>query len=258
MAQTLHFCSWNIQVGIKREAILHIVASHSDFQNLDVIALQEASAHAHGDDASNIARVLGQSYASYHHVYHHLKTRPQANALVWNTGSVKLERVEHHLLPTHVQVQVPRAERALLNRVKHQARVNLIGEGTYDQNFSVRICTAHLDVLGYRFKRHQFHAILDDLRARAPVDISILAGDFNTFRIGGKPTWAQLKRDAAELGLRAISDDIKWTQSVRALRLHQKLDEIFVASTRPYHSRVWTLDVHGSDHLPMFAEITWE
>jgi endonuclease/exonuclease/phosphatase family metal-dependent hydrolase len=258
MSHTLRFCSWNIQVGIKRAHIMEIVAQHSDFRNVDVIALQEASAHAQGDDASSIAGVLGATYTSYHHVYNHLKTRPQANALVWNTTRVHFHAIEHHTLPNHSQAVVPRAERAVLNRLKGQARVNLVGDGGYNENFSLRVCTAHLDVLGYRFKRQQFRAVLDDLRARSQVDVLILAGDFNTFRIGGKPTWAQLKRDAAELGLRAISDDIKWTQAVRALRLRQKLDEIFVSTTRACHSRVWTLDVQGSDHVPIFAEITIE
>lgn len=255
MAHTLRFCSWNIQVGMRRARILDLVTHYVDFRHLDLIALQEASAHEHGDDASLIAHALGESYSSYHHIYNYLKLRPQANALVWNSTHIRLDAIEHHILPTHKQVIVPRAESAILNRLKRQARVNLVGEGSY-RHLAVRVCAAHLDVLGYRFKRQQFRAILDDLRGRSPVDLLILAGDFNTFRIGGRPTWDQLKRDAAELDLRAISDDIKWTQST--LRMKQKLDEIFVASSQPFHSRVWTLDVKGSDHLPIFAEITIE
>jgi endonuclease/exonuclease/phosphatase family metal-dependent hydrolase len=240
---------------MKRSKILDLVTHHRDFRHLDLIALQEASAHELGDDATLIAHALGDTYASYHHVYNYLKLRPQANALVWNSSHVRLDAIEHHILPTHSQVHISRAERAILNRMKRQPRVNLVGEGAY-RNLSVRVCAAHLDVLGYRFKRHQFRAILDDLRDRPPVDLLILAGDFNTFRIGGRPTWAQLKRDAAELNLRAISDEIKWTQST--LRMKQKLDEIFLATSRPCHSHVWSLDVKGSDHLPIFAEITIE
>lgn len=240
---------------MKRAQILDVIRYHRDFRNVDLIALQETSANAHGDDATAIAGTLGGAYTSYQYIYNHLKTRPQANGLVWNTARLQFDSVEHHILPNHTQVHVSRAERALLNRVKRQARVNLVGQGLFE-NYSVRVCSAHLDVFGYRFKRQQFRAVLDDLGSRPPADLSILAGDFNTIRIGGKPTWAQLKRDAAELGLRAISDDIPWTQAVRALRLRQKLDEIFVASSRPIRSKVWTLDVEGSDHLPIFAEIS--
>jgi endonuclease/exonuclease/phosphatase family metal-dependent hydrolase len=242
---------------MKRARILDIVKTHRDFRNLDLIALQEASVGATEDDASAIARVMGETFTAYHHIYHHVKTRPQANALVWNTARIQFDGIEQHLLPNHSQAVVPRAERMVLNRLKPQARINLVGDGTFG-DMPLRVCTAHLDVLGYRFKRQQFRAVLDDLASRSPVELLILAGDFNTFRIGGKPTWAQLKRDAAELNLRAISDDIAWTQAVRALRFKQKLDEIFVASTHAYRSRVWTLDVEGSDHLPMFAEITFE
>ncbi|MBI4674845.1 MAG: endonuclease/exonuclease/phosphatase family protein [Chloroflexi bacterium] len=255
MSQTLRFCSWNIQVGMKRAHILELIAQHPDFRGLDLLALQEASVHAHGDDASSIAHALGISYASYHHVYHHLGAHPQANALVWNTARVQMDSIEHHTLPQHEQVNVPRAERAVLNRLKRQPRVNLIGDGKWNAS-SLRVCAAHLDVLGYRFKQRQFRAVLDELNARPRVDLILLAGDFNTFRIGSRPTWAQLKRDAAESGLYAISDEIRWTQAIRALRFKQKLDEIFLASAQPYQTRVWTLDVTGSDHLPIFADIT--
>jgi endonuclease/exonuclease/phosphatase family metal-dependent hydrolase len=242
---------------MKRAHILDIVTHHRDFRNLDLIALQEASSSSVSDDASAIARALGESYTSYHHVYHHVKTRPQANALVWDSRRIHFDGIEQHLLPNHSQVAVPRAERILLNRLRKQARINLVGDGSFGE-ITLRVCSAHLDVLGYRFKRQQFRALLDDLAARPPVELLILAGDFNTFRIGGKPTWANLKRDAAELNLRAITDDIPWTQGVRAIRFKQKLDEIFVAFSRTFHSRVWTLDVEGSDHLPVFAELTVE
>ncbi|HZQ06443.1 MAG TPA: endonuclease/exonuclease/phosphatase family protein [Anaerolineae bacterium] len=254
MAQTLRFCSWNIQVGMRRRALLDIIKNYPDFQNLDVLALQEASAHEHGDDASSIAHLLGESYRSYHHIYHRVKTRPQANALVWNSTRVQFDSIEHHILPNLTEAQIPRAERAVLNRLKPQPRVNLIGSGSWN-SVTLRVCAAHLDVMGYRFKRQQFRAVLDDLRVRPATEITILAGDFNTFRIGGRPTWAQLKRDAAELGLRAVTDKIQWTQAIRSIRLRQKLDEIFVTSARPYRARVWTLDVYGSDHLPVFADL---
>ncbi len=240
---------------MKRAQLLELVAQHPDFRGLDVITLQEASVHENGDDASSIAQLLGDTYASYHHVYHHLGARAQANALIWNTTRVQMAAIEHHLLPQHEQVHLPRAERMLLKRVKRQPRVNLIGEAQWNQ-LELRVCSAHLDVLGYRFKERQFRAVLDELHARPRVDLTLLAGDFNTLRLGSRPTWARLKRDAAEAGLDAISDEIPWTQAIRALRMKQKLDEIFLASKQPYRARVWTLDVDGSDHLPIFADIT--
>lgn len=240
---------------MKRAQILELVARHPDFHGLDVMTLQEASVHEHGDDASSIAHALGKRYASYHHVYHHLDARAQANALVWNTAQVEMDTIEHHTLPLHSQVTLPRAERMILNRLKRQPRVNLIGEAQWN-GLQLRVCTAHLDVLGYRFKERQFRAVLDELHGRPRTDLTLLAGDFNTLRLGGRPTWARLKRDAADAGLHAISDEILWTQAIRALRMKQKLDEIFLASERTFQSRVWALDVDGSDHLPIFADIT--
>jgi hypothetical protein len=52
--------------------------------------------------------------------------------------------------------------------LRRQARVNLVGEGTYG-DFSLRVCAAHLDVFGYRFKRQQFR--LFSLCNRNPNDI---------------------------------------------------------------------------------------
>lgn len=257
MAQTLRFCSWNIQIGKKRAEILRLIAAHPDFRGLDLIALQEASAQAQGDDAASIAQALGKTYASYQHVYHFVGARPQANALVWNTATIEVDVIDHHTLPHLGQVHISRVERLLLNHVWRQPRVNLIGEARWN-DLTLRVCSAHLDVLGYRFKQQQFRAVLQALRARPAVDVLLLAGDFNTFRIGKRPTWAELKRDAAAAGLDAISDEILWTHAVRELRFRQKLDEIFLGAERSYHSRVWTLDVNGSDHLPVFAEIVIE
>src|SRR3982750_827675 len=118
MTQTLRFCSWNIQVGMKRTRVLDVFPNHADFRNLDLLALQEASAHVNGDDASQIALALGEGYSAYQHAYHQLKMRPQANALVWNTKRIHFDAIEHHILPTYVQAVVTRTERAVLNRLK--------------------------------------------------------------------------------------------------------------------------------------------
>lgn len=262
MSRVLRFCSWNIQVGLRRDAVLDVFRHHPDLRRLDILALQEASANLKQEDAASIANVLGSHYRAYQYVYHFLHARPQANGLVWNETSVQLNAIDHHTLPTPSEVAVPRAEKALLGHLNRQPRVNLVGEGVWGEA-SLRVCAAHLDVMGYRFKQSQFRAVLNELRARPPADVTILAGDFNTIRLGGRPNWNTLKRDAAELGLEPISDQIKWTQAVRSerlrtLRLRQKLDEIFVASRAPYRAHVWTLEIDGSDHLPVIAELEFE
>lgn len=252
---TLHFCSWNIQIGMKRERLLEIVRTHPDFRRLDLLALQEASTHRDMHDAQRIAAVLGPHYLHYQYVYHFLGPHAQANALVWNSERVRMDSIEHHTLPQQDEVALARAERVLLKRLRRQPRVNLVADGEWN-HLPLRVCSAHLDVVGFRFKRVQFRAILDNLRARPAVPLTILAGDLNTFGLGGVPNWESLKRDAAALGLRAISDEIPYTQSMGVLPLRQKLDEIFAASTLPMHAHVWTLQVDGSDHLPVFADIT--
>jgi endonuclease/exonuclease/phosphatase family metal-dependent hydrolase len=255
MSQTLRFCSWNIQVGMRRRELLHAIRTHPELRRVDVLALQEASVAQGRDDAQLIAEALGAHFNHYQHVYHHLGPLAQANGFVWNSERLQLDLIDRHLLPRHTDIHVPRAERALLRRFKLQPRVNLIADGSWGE-LPVRFCSVHLDVVGFRFKRAQFNAVLQDLAARPPVALTLVAGDFNTFRVAGLPRWLDLKRDAADLGLSAISDAIPWTQSVRALHLRQKLDEIFAASVRPMRARVWAIDIDGSDHLPVYAELT--
>jgi endonuclease/exonuclease/phosphatase family metal-dependent hydrolase len=124
----------------------------------------------------------------------------------------------------------------------------------------MRVYVAHLDVLGLAYKREQFYRILGDARVRQPsVDLTILAGDLNTFRIRSRPSWAGLTAAAELDGFRDLTTAIEYTHhTVRRARLRQKLDAIFVRRSRPVHYRSWSLDIPGSDHIPVFAEITLE
>lgn len=254
MPLTLDFCSWNIQIGQDLGRVLHAVREVPDFRSLDLLALQEASRHHDRDDAQVIAGALGPDHAHHEVVYHYLAGQAQANALVWNTTRFAARQIETVRLPRHHEVELPRAERMLLRALPFQPRISLMVEGQWSE-LSVRVYVAHLDVVGFRHKHEQFKAILDDMRARTPVDLTLLAGDFNTFRLGRQPSWDHLKQDALRAGLREITGAVQWTQSLRRLRIRQKLDEIFVGSPHSFTTRVWSLDIHGSDHIPIFAQI---
>ena len=49
---------------------------------------------------------------------------------------------------------------------------------------------------------------------------------------------------------------IKWTHSFPALGIKQKLDSILVRSSADLEIRSWTVDAGGSDHIPLFADLT--
>ncbi len=256
MTETIRLCTWNIQLGLQLDTILDALGSYRDFAGLDLLALQEASIH-NREDARTIAARLGPAYDCYQVTAHFLAGRPQANALVWNTERMQVQAYDHVRLPHAGEVQLSRRERALLRALPSQTRLSLVVEGMTGLG-KLRLYVAHLDVIGFAHKRAQYVHILNDARERAPVDLTILAGDLNTFKIRSRPTWWQL-RDAAQVeGFQDLTGEIRWTQAVPSLGLKQKLDAIFVRPARPVQSRAWSLEIPGSDHIPVFAEITLE
>lgn len=257
MSTTIRFCTWNVQLGRRLERVLGVMARVPDFASVDVLALQEASVREDNHDAEAIANTLGSTFHYHQETYHYLRHQAQANALVWNTERVQLDTITSFALPKRHEVALSRNESAFLRAFPIQNRAALVSEGTIG-SARLRICSAHLDVVGFAHKRAQFNAVIQELEARPPVDLTIVGGDFNTFRFGSRPDWKALKTRAAQAGLDSISDPIAWTAGVRSIRFRQKLDEIFAGSRRRMQTRVWTLDVKGSDHLPLFADITLE
>lgn len=253
MARTLRLCTWNIQLGLQLETILQAVRTQADFADLDVLAIQEASLHSDEEDARILSRALGPDYDSHQITAHFLGTYPQANALIWNTSRIRLDKKDTIMLPRVREVKLSRAELTFLCALPQQQRICVIGEGALSDE-RIRIYAAHLDVLGLQHKHEQFYRILRDVQEHT-ADLTIVAGDLNTFRIRSRPRWLDLSAAAERAGLLDLTSDIQWTHAVRRMHLHQKLDAIFVKSARPIDYRSWTLDIPGSDHIPVFAEI---
>jgi endonuclease/exonuclease/phosphatase family metal-dependent hydrolase len=254
MTHTLRLCTWNIQMGRRLDHLLLLLAQHTDFDGLDLLALQEASEHGHRTDAYRFARALGPQYEYLQVTAHVLRGQAQANALIWNSRRIQIDA--HHVLglPHHGEVTLPRAEHALLRALPRQKRNSLVVEGRVGGE-SLRIYVVHLDVVGFTHKREQFASVLSDAGKRSAVDTTLIAGDLNTFGTGKRPSWAPLRAAAAGERFEDLTKAIRWTQAVRSLHLRQKLDAVFARQTRPAHHRAWTLDVHGSDHIPVFVEL---
>jgi endonuclease/exonuclease/phosphatase family metal-dependent hydrolase len=254
MAQTIRLCTWNIEFGFQLSAIMDAVQACSDFAGLDLLALQEASAHFGVKDARALAHALGKDYEYFQVTAQHVEGKSQANALVWNAKRVQVFEQSSVKLPHMHEVQRSRTERALLRRLPPQERISLVVEGKIAAQ-TVRIYVAHLDVIGYRHKRQQFERILSDAQTRTACDLTVIAGDLNTFRIRSRPKWTTLEQDARQAGFQDLTSEIRWTHSIPRLRLRQKLDAIFVKCAQPAQCRSWSLPIAGSDHIPVFAEI---
>jgi endonuclease/exonuclease/phosphatase family metal-dependent hydrolase len=254
MSQTIRLCTWNIQLGLQLDTILDAFKRHRDLAELDLLALQEASIHHGRADARALADALGPTYDCYQVTAHFLNGREQANALVWNAERLQVHSKDQVRLPYAREVKLSRREHALLRALPTQPRLSLVIEGALGAH-SLRIYVAHLDVVGFTHKREQFSRILNDARTRPPVELTIVAGDLNTFRIRSRPTWRQLSAAAQAEGFQDLTDEVQWTHAVPQLRIRQKLDAIFIRHASPLQSRAWSLDIAGSDHIPVFAEI---
>ena len=257
MDNILRICTWNIHFGFQLQNILEQIQLHSEFSGLDLLALQEASNQNGVNDAELISQTLGEDYQYYQVPANIKKGHPQINALIWNTRSFQVTSKEHLILPDAQTTAVSFRDKLLHKVLRSGFRNGLFVEGTF-YNKTVRVCVTHLSLHGRNQKLAQFKYILENFTQRNPTEISIIAGDFNTYtlikRLKSK-NQTFLQPEGKVAGFDDITTDIAWTFHYPRLRMLQKLDAIFVKPTpKTYHS--WSFSIPGSDHMPVFANIT--
>ncbi len=238
------------------DTIIKVLKHTADFQNLDVLALQEASIHDQ-EDAQVIADQMGSTYDYFQVTADQVGGQTQANALVWNTARLHVESKDSVKLPRQHEVHLPRYERALLRALPTQQRISLVVNTRLEKRH-IRIYVAHLDVLGFEHKREQLKSILVDTAKRSPADLTLIAGDLNTFKIRRRPTWRNLIETAGQVGFYDLTTQINWTHSVSRFNFRQKLDAVFIKCGTDYTYRSWALNARGSDHIPVFVDIVSE
>src|SRR5437588_502092 len=106
------------------------------------------------------------------------------------------------------------------------------------------------DVLGFTPKLEQFRAIINDMEARPPAPLTVIAGDLNTFGPPRLQMWRRIRSAAHGAGLVELTHGLRRTHWTA-----QKLDAIYARGPIAAQHRAWTLNVRASDHLPVFAEI---
>jgi endonuclease/exonuclease/phosphatase family metal-dependent hydrolase len=241
----MRICTWNIQLGLRLDAVLNAVRTREDFREIDLFAIQEASVHGGRQDASAIAEVLGDDYAYIQATAQIRRGREQGNALVWHRGAFRPSPAQIVSLSGPTAVKIAPAERALLRAIRPQQRMAVRAESR-----ALRVYVMHLDVMGFTHKLVQLETVLTDMSARPPVPLTVVAGDLNTFGPARLRMWRRIDAAAHTAGL------IEATKGVR--RTHwtsQKLDAIYVRADRAFTHRAWALDLRASDHWPLFAEI---
>jgi endonuclease/exonuclease/phosphatase family metal-dependent hydrolase len=247
-------CTWNIQLGLRLDAVVDAVRSRKDFHGLDLLCLQEASVHAGRLDAARIAEALGAGYDNFQATAQLRRGVEQANALIWrrdvfDPGQPEIVSLSSPaLLSGPTSVRMSRAERTLLRAIAPQKRIAIRAESA-----ALRVYVVHLDMIGFAHKLEQLRAVITDMGARQPVPMTVVAGDLNTFGPPGLQLWRRLGTAASEAGMVDVTREVRRTHWTA-----QKLDAIFLQTKLPFMSRAWALNLRASDHQPVFVDAEFQ
>ncbi|HVF69712.1 MAG TPA: hypothetical protein VNA13_04075 [Xanthomonadales bacterium] len=250
----LRICTWNIKKGQYLPLLLKQISENKTFSGLDIFGIQESFIHKELEDAGEIVKKLGPEYKYFQQNMQIRKNVLQGNALIWNSKRIKITKKESFFLPDVYGKHMPRWEKMFFKFIPKQERNCIVAEGKFGKK-SIRIYVTHLDVLGYSHKRAQLKAIFTHSDLQKPVDITCVIGDFNTFKIATRPKWKNLSKDAEMAGFRDLTTEIVWTFSRPRVRFKQKLDSIFIKPF-DFHYKSWSPNIKGSDHIPVFCDIT--
>lgn len=238
-------CTWNIQLGLRLDAVLNTVRSRADFRGLDLLCLQEASVHSGRPDAARIAEAMGPGYAQFQVTAQVRRGLEQANALIWRREKFQPGQPQVVSLDTSTSTNIRRLERTLLRAISPQQRIAIRAESP-----DLRVYVVHFDVIGFTHKIEQLRAVVADMATRPQVPLTLVAGDLNTFGPPALQLWRRLAATANDAGLLEVTREVRRTH-----RTSQKLDAIFAHADAPLTSRAWSLNLRASDHQPVFADI---
>lgn len=241
-------CTWNIQLGLRLDAVIKSVRSRDDFHGLDLLCLQEASVHNGQPDAARIAEALGPGYGHFQATAQLRRGVEQANALIWRRDAFDPGEPQIVSLSSPASARMTRAERTLLRAIAPQQRIAIRAESD-----ALRVYVVHLDMIGFAHKLEQLRAVITDMDGRPPVPLTVVAGDLNTFGPPGLQLWRRLAAAATQAGMVDVTREVKRTHWTA-----QKLDAILLRAELPFTSRAWALDLRASDHQPVFVEVEFE
>src|SRR5579859_1878390 len=146
-AERVRICTWNIQLGLRFDAVLDTVRGHHDFRQVDLFAIQEASVHAGRQDAGAIAAAMGEGYDHFQATAQLYRGHEQGNALVWRRRLFQPADPQVVSLSSPGTSTITRAERTLLRAVQPQHRIAIRAETD-----ALRVYVMHLDVIGFTHK----------------------------------------------------------------------------------------------------------
>jgi len=236
----LRIATWNVAFGRQLPVVLESVRA---LPSLDLISMQELSIHHGRDDAEAIASRLGAAWRSAQITAQTVSGRAQANGILWNSSRLDLLGVD--------AIELPTPSGRVMRTLPRQRRAAVVADMRLGE-LRVRLYAVHLDVFGITHKHAQLARILDDASGRSAADVSLIAGDMNTYGIAGRPRWTELRRLAEAANFEELTTGIGWTH--RTMGVRQKLDAVFV-SPRGLSHHARRLALPGSDHLPVLVDL---
>jgi|GEM_PF-318069 len=251
--------TWNIHLAKHYTKLIETVKTDPAFKGVDVLVLQESSETNNRSTSEEIAELLGPQYAFRHEPAQRLRGRVQANAIVWNTKTLKDVEVGLFKLPLVRRWDALRYRKGF----KRNERLCLRLDAKYGST-SLRIYAPHFDTAGgLSSKLAQFDVIRRDNEGLPVAEAVFIAGDLNTFslrKVGGlKP----FREAAAKYGFTDISQAITVTWNSRGAyrylpSIEQKLDWILLKSKMDYTYTTRVLRVPGSDHYPLVTDLRFQ
>lgn len=236
----LRIATWNVAFCRRLPAVLESVRA---LPSPDLISMQELSIHEGRCDAEAIASQLGASWRFEQVTAQVVVGREQANGVLWDSRRIDLESLD--------TIDLPTPSGRIMRRLPRQRR-NAVVANLRQGELRLRLYAVHLDVFGVTHRHAQLARVLDDASRRDSADLTLIAGDMNTYGIAGRPRWTELRRLAEAANFEELTTGVGWTQ--RALGVRQKLDAVF-ASPRGLPHRAWRLPLPGSDHIPVLVEL---
>jgi len=249
----LQLCSWNIHLGMELERVLTTVREAGNFQDLDLLLLQEASVRGRETDAERIAAELGPDYQALQRNVDRLHGRVRGLGLVWRRTTFEPTSADLLPLPHLKASALARRHRYWLHPLRLRPRSALVVEGSA-LGQRLRVYVIHLSPVGFTFQTVQLATILRDAAHRQPCDVLVLAGDFNSLRLDRRRWAAWFAARAAE-GFLDASQEVEWTFRSSSLPLRQKLDNALIRGAEGLVCGAHSPELPGSDHLPLFVSV---
>ena len=157
MLSSVWVCTWNIQLGLRLEAVVDAVRSCAAFRDLDLLCLQEASVHGGRPDAAQIAEAMGSGSDHFQATAQMRRGMEQANALIWRQTTFRPSEPEIVSLGKPALAKMKRMERTLLRAIAPQERIAIRAESS-----ALRVYVVHLDVIGFSHNLEQLRTVITD------------------------------------------------------------------------------------------------